>query len=189
MAAIGLLFGSFNPVHHGHLLLATYIREAAHLDEIWFVVSPQNPFKINSDLADQNHRLEMVKLAVQDAGYFKVSDIEFHLPKPSYTCTTLKELNRQYPAHKFHVIIGGDNTAKFKEWKASNWIQENYPILIYNRTRSEPAATIQNSKSFILPLLDISATEIRQRIKNNQSIRYFIPENVEQYIAFHKLYR
>ncbi|MBK9329781.1 MAG: nicotinate-nucleotide adenylyltransferase [Sphingobacteriales bacterium] len=189
MAAIGLLFGSFNPVHHGHLLLATYIREAAQLDEIWFVVSPQNPFKKNSDLADENHRLEMVKLAVQHTSYFKVADIEFSLPKPSYTCTTLKELNRQYPAHKFHVIIGGDNTAKFQEWKESGWIQKNYTIIIYNRGIPDSAAAIQNSKFYSLPLLDISATEIRQRIKNKKSIRYFIPENVEQYIAFHKLYR
>ncbi len=189
MAHIGLLFGSFNPIHHGHLLLATHLREAACLDEIWFIVSPQNPFKLNGDLADEHQRLEMAEMAVEKTDYFKVSGIELGLPKPSYTHITLKVLAKQYPEHTFDVIIGADNTTKFHEWKEAAWILENHTLLIYNRGSSDAVVSIQNSKRFALPLLDISSTEIRKRISQHQSIRYFVPENVEQYIAFHKLYR
>lgn len=189
---IGLYFGSFNPIHVGHLLVAIHIREAAKLDEVWFIVSPQNPFKKNSDLADEYHRLNMVKLAIQDVSYFSVSDIEFHLPKPSYTYITLKELTKQFPENKFHIIIGEDNVAKFKDWKEADWIMNNFDVLVYERKtenlKSLPKFRNSNLIFFNLPMLDISSTEIRNRIRNNQSIKYFVTENVEQYITFHKLY-
>jgi nicotinate-nucleotide adenylyltransferase len=130
---IGLFFGSFNPIHIGHLLLATHMREAAALDEVWFIVSPQNPFKKSSELADEQHRLEMVKLATEKVEYFKVSDIEFQLEKPSYTHITLKALSKKYPEHTFKLIIGEDNVAKFYEWKEADWILENYKVLVYRR--------------------------------------------------------
>lgn len=189
MAKIGLFFGSFNPIHIGHLLVATHIREFAELDEIWFVVSPQNPFKINAELADENHRLEMVKLATENVDYFKVSDIEYSLEKPSYTHITLKELAKQFPTHKFHLIIGEDNVSKFNDWKEADWIQENFKIYIYNRGQRNSEFKIQNSEFIILPKFDVSSTIIRNRIKNNQSIKYFITETVEQYITFHKIYK
>jgi nicotinate-nucleotide adenylyltransferase len=194
MANIGLYFGSFNPIHLGHLLVATHIKEAVQLDEIWFIVSPLNPFKQNVELADEQHRLEMVKLAVETVDYFKVSDIEFHLEKPSYTHITLKELSRKFPANNFHLIIGEDNVAEFHKWKEADWILNNYDVLVYNRTieekniKSLPKFGNSNLKFYNLPMFDISSTDIRNRVKNNQSIHFFVTKNVEQYITFHKLY-
>jgi nicotinate-nucleotide adenylyltransferase len=194
---IGLFFGSFNPIHIGHLLVATHIREAAQLNEIWFVVSPQNPFKNISELANENQRLEMVKLAIEKTDYFKAIDIEFNLPKPSYTYITLKELSNQFPNNKFHLIIGEDNVAKFNEWKEVDWIKDNYEVIVYSRQvnsrqytveKNKTAYRLLNTKYLKLPMLDISSTEIRNRIKNNQSVKYFVTENVEQYITFHKLF-
>ena len=185
---IGLYFGSFNPIHIGHLLVATHIREAAQLDEIWFVVSPQNPFKQMNELADEQHRLEMVKLAIENVDYFKAIDIEFNLPKPSYTYITLKELTKQFPENKFHIIIGEDNVAKFKDWKEADWIINKFDLLVYERKTENIKYNMSNLKFFNLPLFDISSTEIRNRIRNNQSIKYFVTENVEQYITFHKLF-
>ena len=188
---IGLYFGSFNPVHIGHLLVATHIREAANLDEIWFIVSPQNPFKKNVDLAPENHRLEMVKLAIEPISNFKVIDIEFNLPKPSYTHLTLKELKKNYPKYDFKLIIGADNIEKFHEWKETEWIQKNVEILVYNRNKNQ-ASSVNNQDNYFkiqnLPLLDISSTEIRNRIKENKSILYFIPEKVENYIVDNQIY-
>lgn len=185
---IGLYFGSFNPIHIGHLLVATHIREAAQLDEVWFIVSPQNPFKQNSELADEHHRLEMVKLAIDKTAYFKVSDIEFKLEKPSYTHITLKELSKQFPEHTFHLIIGEDNVAKFHEWKEAEWIQQHFHIYIYNRGNQISDFRFINSDFISLPKFDISSTAIRNRVKNSQAITYFVTENVEHYIRFHKLY-
>lgn len=191
---IGLYFGSFNPLHIGHLLLATHIREAAGLDEIWFIVSPQNPFKNNSELADEHQRLEMVKLATENVDYFKVSDIEFQLEKPSYTHITLKVLTKQFPEHTFHLIIGEDNVAKFHEWKEVDWILENYKVLVYSRQVNSKQYAVEKTHdsrlmTHKLPMFDISSTDIRNRIRNNQSISYFVTKNVEQYIRFHKLYQ
>lgn len=188
---IGLYFGSFNPIHIGHLLVAIHIREAANLDEIWFIVSPQNPFKKNVDLAPENHRLEMVKLAIEPISNFKVLDIEFNLPKPSYTHLTLKELKKNYPKYDFKLIIGTDNIEKFHEWKETEWIQKNVEILVYNRNKNQ-ASSVNNQDNYFkiqnLPLLDISSTEIRNRIKENKSILYFIPEKVENYIVDNQIY-
>lgn len=189
MAAIGLYFGSFNPIHIGHLLVATRMREAANLAEIWFIVSPQNPFKINTELADENHRLQMVKIAIEKVDYFKVSDIELHLPKPSYTHVTLKELSKNFPEHIFSLIIGEDNVAKFKDWKEANWILENYKVLVYKRQTTTIYNQIDSRLSIMdCGRIDISSTEIRKRIKQNLSIQYFVTENVKQFITFHKLY-
>jgi len=193
---VGLYFGSFNPVHIGHLLLATHIREAANLDEIWFVVSPQNPFKQNSDLAAENHRLEMVKIAVENTDYFKVSDVEFNLPKPSYTYITLKHLKKEFPDYDFKLIIGKDNLEKFNEWKEAEWIKNNIEILAYNRslgkrqkTKGNTMYDLQQPTTKNLPLFDISSTEIRNRIKNKLSIRYFVTDAVNKYIKEKNLYK
>lgn len=188
---IGLLFGSFNPVHTGHLLVATLMRESAGLEEVWLVVSPLNPFKVNTELADENQRLEMVRLALIGSEHLKVSDIEFSLPKPSYTHYTLKELCDQYPEDTFSLIIGEDNAASFGDWKEAAWIKANFEILVYNRDHANAKDLSLNDpafKRYQLPAFDISSTDIRNRIKNNKSIRYFLPETVEQFIRFHKLY-
>ncbi len=185
---IGLYFGSFNPIHIGHLLVATHLREAALLDEVWFIISPQNPFKVNHELEDEEDRLEMVKLAIEDIPYFKAIDIEFHLPRPSYTHITLKELYKQFSQYSFKIIIGEDNVSKFQDWKEAEWIQSNFEILIYNRTGYRSEHSIRNARLYTLPLIDISSTEIRERIKNNKSIDFFIPDAVKHYITFHKLY-
>ena len=190
---VGLFFGSFNPIHIGHLLAATYIREAAELDEVWFVVSPQNPLKKSEDLSDEMHRLEMTKLAVQNTPYLNVSDVEFNLSKPSYTHQTLKELTRLHPDYGFHIIIGEDLVDGFNLWKESEWIQQNFKVIVYNRVhnlQSKIHSKIGNSffTVYRLPLFEVSSTEIRNRIKNHQSIRFFVTHHVEQFIAFHKLY-
>lgn len=190
---VGLFFGSFNPIHVGHLLAATYIREAAGLDEIWFIVSPQNPFKETKALIDETHRLEMAKLAVQNTPYLKVSDVEFSLSKPSYTHLTLKELTKLHKDISFHLIIGEDLVEGFNTWKEAEWIKENFKVIVYNRVHS-PQSIVHGKKDqsefkiYQLPLFDISSTEIRKRIKNKMPIRFFVTHHVEQYIAFHKLY-
>lgn len=170
------------------MLVATYMREAAQLDEIWFIISPQNPFKINAELADENHRLEMAKLSTEDVDYFKVSDIEFHLPKPSYTHLTLKELIKQFPQNKFHLIIGEDNVAKFHEWKEAEWITDNFHILVYNRTHQNNITEHSKFEIQNLPLIDISSTEIRKRVKQNLPIKYFVTEKTQLYMLNNKLY-
>ena len=184
---IGLLFGSYNPVHLGHLLLATRIREYAELNEVWLVVSPHNPHKNEDEIIDGTHRLEMVKLAVNNHAYLKVCDTEFSLSRPSYTHLTLKELTRLFNEHTFSVIIGEDILEKFNTWMEADWIKNNFEILIYNRTNKQ--GIINHSLPVIhLPLIDISATEIRKRILERKTIRYFVPEIVEQYILQNNLF-
>lgn len=185
---VGLYFGSFNPIHHGHLLLATHIKEAAQLDEIWFIVSPQNPFKTNSELIDEHHRLKMVELAIQPIKYLKVNNIEFELPKPSYTHQTLKVLKNQFKEYEFKLIIGEDNLEKFNEWKEVEWIKQHIEILVYNRNGQNNKTIEKDFKFYQLPLFDISSTAIRNRIKNRLNINYFVPEIVNQYIIKHNLY-
>jgi nicotinate-nucleotide adenylyltransferase len=185
---IGLLFGSYNPVHIGHLLLATRILEYAKLDSVWLVVSPHNPHKNTDVLADENHRLNMVKLAVLDHPFLKVCDIEFSLLRPSYTYQTLKELTNLFGDHIFSIIIGEDNLEKLDIWKEVNWIKDNFEILVYNRYTDHQINNLPLS-IIHLPLIDISATEIRKRIEEQKTIRYFVPEAVDQYIRQKKLYK
>lgn len=190
MQKIGLYFGSFNPIHIGHLLVATHIKEAAQLDEIWFIISPQNPFKQEAALVSEKHRLEMTKLAIQNIPYFKVSDIEFHLSKPSYTHITLKKLIQLYPAYQFSLIIGADNLAKFNEWKEADWILKNVKVLVYNRYETQDVRhKISNKNIFKLPLFDISSTEIRNRLKENKNIDFFTTEDVIKYIEENGVYK
>lgn len=183
---IGLLFGSFNPVHIGHLLLATRMREHAALDEVWFVVSPHNPHKQAEDLAPEKDRLHMVQLALEGHPFLKVCGVEFDLPKPSYTVQTLEVLTRQYPAHQFKLIVGGDNLEKLHTWKNYDRIREFAEIVAY--TRSGGATEHPDVRIFHLPLIDISATEIRERVLLGLPIRYFVPESVAAYIRDNPVY-
>lgn len=187
---IGLFFGSFNPVHTGHLILANVMAENADLAKVWFVVSPQNPLKPSKGLLHEFDRYDMVKAAVADNYKLEVSDVEFHLPRPSYTIDTLTHLREKHPAKEFKVIIGEDNLEIFTKWKNYEQILEHYGLYVYPRPNVTNSALRRhpNVKIIEAPLLDISATYIRHCIKNNKSIRYLVPEPVEQLIRLKQFY-
>ena len=180
---IGLYFGSFNPVHVGHLIIANHILNFTNIKKVWFVVSPQNPFKEKENLLNEYHRLHLLKLAIEDDNRMKALDIEFNLPKPSYTATTLIHLEEKYPDNQFNIIMGSDSFQNLHKWKNYETIIKNYSIYVYLRPAFEIKNTI-NAKLNIVdaPLLQISATEIRKLIKEKRSIRYMVPENVREEI-------
>jgi nicotinate-nucleotide adenylyltransferase len=189
---VGLYFGSFNPPHLGHLTIAHAAIKHAHLDEIWFVVSPQNPFKTNDALAPENQRLAMVELMCAADKRLTACAIEFTLPKPSYTCDTLRLLSVQFE-HEFHLIIGEDNWRVFNKWREYDWILKHYPVLVYGR---RPTATesishnLSGNVHFIQgEYLEVSATEIRDRIRRGESIAAFVDPLVESYITATGAYR
>jgi len=176
---IGLYFGSFNPVHTGHLIIANHILNETEIEKLWFVISPQNPFKDESNLLNEYHRLELVRLATEDDLRIKASDIEFSLPRPSYTSATLVYLSEKYPEHEFFLIMGSDSFQNIQKWKNAEWIIKNYPIIVYIR----PGYPIDNNIGAKLikleaPLLQLSATQIRNYIKQGKSVRYMIPDKV-----------
>jgi len=178
---VGLYFGSFNPIHHGHLLIASYVLDHTELQQVWFVVSPQNPLKPAASLLNEYHRLHLVKLAVEGEKNLKASDIEFRLPKPSYTIDTLTYLEEKYPNNEFSVIMGSDSFQNLSKWKNSPWLLKNYPIYIYTRPGYETLPQYPDAREIHkleAPLLPISSTEIRKNIKAGRSIRYLLPENV-----------
>ena len=187
---IGLFFGSFNPVHHGHLIIANHIAMTSTLNEVWFVVSPQNPFKKSSTLLNENHRYHLLQLAIEGESKLKVSNIEFKLPKPSYTVDTLAYLSEKYPNHSFTIIMGSDGFRNLDKWKNADIIIKNYPVIIYKR----PGFEIENSLHASItvadaPLLEISSTHIRYMIKNGMSIRYLVPGIVKEEIENKGYYR
>ncbi|MFN3403722.1 MAG: nicotinate (nicotinamide) nucleotide adenylyltransferase [Cytophagaceae bacterium] len=188
---IGLFFGSFNPIHIGHLIIANVMVERTDIDKVWFVISPLNPFKNSKSLLHEFDRYEMVRLATHDNPNFMVSDIEFHLPRPSYTIDTLTYLQERHHDKKFALIIGEDNLEQFQNWKNYQQILEYFSLYVYSRPNVRES-TLKNHPSVRMveaPLLDISATFIRDCIKNNQSIKYLVPEDVENYISSKKFYR
>lgn len=189
---IGVFSGSFNPIHMGHLMLANYITEFTHIDEIWFVVTPHNPLKVVSNLAEEETRLKMCQLAVEDFPKLKVSEIEFSMPKPSFTVDTLDKLKNEYPELCFTLIIGADNWNEFHLWKEYKRIREENEILIYPRLEEEliiETPFSNNVKSVDAPILQISSTFIRTSIRKDKDIRAFLPNKVHEYIETHKLYR
>lgn len=175
---IGLFFGSFNPVHIGHLIIANHMANETALDQVWMVVSPQNPFKDKRTLAKDRDRYNLVHLAIGDNPKISVSDIEFSLPKPSYTIDTLTYLKEKYPNKIFYLIMGGDNVPTLPKWKNSELLIENYKIYVYKRPGYElgPLGNHPNITSVEAPLLDISSTHIRQLIKEKKSIQYLVPD-------------
>jgi nicotinate-nucleotide adenylyltransferase len=188
---IGLFFGSFNPVHTGHLLIANYFNQFAGFDKVWFVVSPQNPFKVNDELLDENIRLQLLHLAINDDPRFVVSDIEFTLNRPSYTVKTLEFLRTNYPDDTFCPIIGGDNLQSFHLWKEYKEILDHHTLYVYRRVGFHENPLLANHpkiKIFEVPLLNISSTYIREMIQAGKSIKYLVPHPVEEYILEHKLY-
>lgn len=187
---IGLYFGSFNPVHHAHLIIASHILNEKLVDRVWFIVSPHNPLKETNSLLNENHRYHLVNLAVEGDDRIKASDIEFSLPRPSYTSVTLAHLTEKYPHHTFCVIMGSDSFQNINRWKNANYILSNYEILIYNRPKFVISDDLSpNIKIVNAPLLELSATEIRKLIRERKSVRYLLPENVIEEIEKGGYYR
>ena len=184
MKKIGIYSGSFNPIHHGHVMLANYLVEFSDLDELWFVVSPQNPLKKKEDLLDDDERLKMVKLAVDDDSRFKVSDIEMHLPTPSYTINTLTALSGQYLDNQFVFICGMDSLQNFKNWREYQKILDNYELLVFPRAGYDGGELINYPSVTVLktPILEISSTFIRRCIKEGRDVRHFMPERAFNYL-------
>jgi nicotinate-nucleotide adenylyltransferase len=187
---IGLYFGSFNPVHTGHLIIANHILNSTELDKVWFIVSPQNPLKPSSELLNEYDRLHLVRAAIEEDNRIKASDIEFTLPRPSYTVDTLAYLTEKYPEHEFAVIMGGDSFQNFHKWKNFEVIVKRFRLYVYPR----PGFTITNTHNADLhivdaPLLQISATQIRKLIKEGKSIRYMVPDRVKEEIEKGNYYR
>lgn len=188
---IGLFFGSFNPIHIGHLALAEYMLEYTAMEKIWFVVSPQNPLKSKDSLLADHHRLEMVHLAVHDDNRFRVSDIEFRMPQPSYTIDTLSYLEEKYPEHKFSLILGADNLSSFYKWKNAELIIQKYHRYVYPRYNDsgEELPVSQNLTIVNAPRIEISSSFIRQAIKEGKSVKYFLPEKVFEYLDKMNFYK
>ena len=182
---IGLFFGSFNPIHIGHLAIANYMVEYTDLDKVWFVVSPHNPLKKKNTLLADHHRLQMVHAAIEDDNRFKASDIEFKLPQPSYTIDTLTYLHEKYPETEFVVIMGSDGLATFEKWKNYQELIEHYQRYVYPRPGTDPdlLKTLENGKVVDAPLMDICSTFIRESVAKKKDVRYFLPDKVWQYIC------
>lgn len=192
MKSIGLFFGSFNPIHLGHYYLAEYIFQFSGVDQIWFVVSPRNPLKAESQLIDEHHRLKMIQLATEDIEYLQPCDVEFDMPKPSYTIDTLRRLTHLYPEDDFILLIGSDNMAIFDQWKDYQTIMDDFSVVVYPR-ESYPYQDFEEKYPDMqvleeAPFFDISSTEIREKIKRGEdTIKWLHPE-VARYIQEQGLY-
>ncbi|PLX06292.1 MAG: nicotinic acid mononucleotide adenylyltransferase [Marinilabiliales bacterium] len=178
-----LYFGSFNPIHIGHMAIANYLAEFCDIKELWFVITPQNPVKKSSTLLNDRDRQHLVQLAIEDYPKFRVSDIEFYLHKPNYTVNTLTYLKEKYPNRKFSILIGGDNLETFHKWKNYRKILDNHKIYVYKRPGCE-VKEYENSDITIVdaPQMEISSSFIRKSIKKNKDVRFFLPPKVYDYI-------
>lgn len=187
---IGLFFGSFNPIHVGHLIIANTIYECSDCQEIWFVVSPQNPLKSSKSLAHEFDRYDLVQAAISDDFHFKVSDVEFNMPKPSYTVDTLAYLSEKNPNKEFSLIIGSDNLTSFPKWKNHQVILDHFGLLVYPRPgdTESPLLTHPNVTVIEAPLLNISASYIRRHIREGKSLKYLLPDPVINIIVQRHLY-
>ena len=192
---VGLYFGSFNPIHLGHLIIANHMLIRTDLDEIWIVVTPSSPFKLNTEMIAEQHRLQMVKLAVSENPSIFASDVEFNLDRPSYTVDTLRILRDKFTQVEFSVILGEDNYQNLHKWKDHSEIVDNHRLLIYPRRLSSSAVVrennIENSQAVLYtkaPMIEISSTYIREAIENNQDVQYLLPDPVIFYIGNNHLY-
>ncbi len=180
----GLFFGSFNPIHTGHLILAGFMHAFTDLDAVWFVVSPQNPLKEKKSLLADHHRLSMVKIAIEEDVRFRAVDIEFNLPKPSYTIHTLAYMEEKYPDKDFVLLMGSDNIQHLHRWKNHEKLLEYYHIYVYPRPDYDGGEFIAHPRVQVVdaPLVEISSSFIRKAVKNKKNIRYMLPEKVYTYI-------
>jgi nicotinate-nucleotide adenylyltransferase len=192
---VGLYFGSFNPIHLGHLIIANHMLIRTDLDEIWIVVTPSSPFKLNTEMIAEQHRLQMVKLAVSENPSIFASDVEFNLDRPSYTVDTLRILRDKFTQVEFSVILGEDNYQNLHKWKDHSEIVDKHRLLIYPRRLSSSAVVrennIENSQAVLYtkaPMIEISSTYIREAIENNQDVQYLLPDPVISYIGNNHLY-
>ena len=190
VSSIGLYFGSFNPVHVGHLALANFIVENTELEEIWFVVSPQNPHKESTELIDATHRVKMLERSTKNYGKFKVCDIELQLPTPSYTYITLRKLSELHPDCSFTIIMGADNLPYLNRWKNTDEILNNYQVMVYPRPghKVNQEDIKENITIVSAPTFDIDSTSIRKGIKEGKEYRFLIPDTVFDYIRQNSLY-
>lgn len=186
---VGLYFGSFNPIHHGHLIIASHMINNTDLKQVWFIVSPQNPLKPSAGLLNEYQRLYLLQLAIEGEQSFKASDIEFRLPRPSYTIDTLTYLQEKYPDTEFTVIMGSDSFQNIERWKNYQQLLSNYKILVYERPGYSITDTPSNVSVVRAPLLEISATHIRKTIQAGRSIRYLVPDKVKEEIERNRYYR
>ena len=188
---IGLYFGSFNPVHNGHMMIANYLAEYSDLDQIWMVVSPQNPLKPAKGLLQDYHRFLLVELAIGDYQKIKASKIEFDLPKPSYTIHTLTYLKEKFPTHQFALIMGADNLQTFHKWKNYELILEEHALYVYPRNESDGGDLKNHArvKWIDAPIMEVSSTMIRNAIKNKKDVHFFLPKAVADYIQEMSFYK
>lgn len=190
---VGLYFGSFNPIHVGHMIIANHMVEFSDLDQVWFVVTPHSPFKKKSSLLDNNHRYQLVMIATEDYANLKPSKIEFDLPQPNYTINTLIHLVEKYPSNEFALIMGEDNLKSFHKWKNQEVIIENHDIYVYPRVAEiKGQQEIQNHsriKMVTAPIIEISSTLIRNAIKNGKDIRPLLPLKVWNYLDEMNFYK
>jgi nicotinate-nucleotide adenylyltransferase len=188
---VGLYFGSFNPIHHGHLIIASHVLENSSMDQLWFIVSPQNPLKPAVGLLNEYHRLFLVQAAIDGEKRLKASDIEFKLPRPSFTIDTLTYLTEKYPEHEFALIMGSDSFQNLAKWKNYRQLLDHYALLIYTRPGHETMPHFPDANIHILqaPLLQISATHIRENVRKGKSIRYLVPDKVMEEIERNSYYK
>lgn len=191
MKKTGLYFGSFNPIHIGHLIIASYMVEFTDLDQLWFVISPQNPLKKKRTLLEDYHRYELAYRTLKDDERFEVSDIEFRMPKPSYTIDTLTYLEEKKPRYEFSIIMGSDGLHTFHKWKNAAILAQNYRRYVYPRpgTPDDVYKNQQNITIVDAPQMDISSTFLRSAIKEGKDVRYFIPKQAYDYILEMNFYK
>jgi len=187
---IGLFFGSFNPLHLGHKLIASYIVDSTYLDKVCFVVSPQNPLKIKKSLLDEHHRLQIIKAEIEDNNKLEVSDIEFSMPIPSYTIDTLVRIKEQHPKNNYILIMGSDNLNNFHKWKNYEKIIQDYEIFVYKRPGNQKVKHYSNVTILEgVPHIEISSSLIRKSIKAGKDVSYFMPEKAWKYMEEMNFYK
>lgn len=195
---VGLFFGTFNPIHVGHLIIANHMANSNDLDQIWMVVTPHNPLKNKSTLLADHHRLALVRIAIEDNELLRVSDIEYKLPKPNYTVTTLAALQEKHPTYTFSLIMGEDNLVNFHKWYNYQQIVDNHQLIVYPRI--DASSSVEKIDEWVanhpnvkrckdVPLMKLSSTFVREQIKNKKSVRYVLTESVYKYIDEMNFYK